>query len=68
MREAAADECLNEHWFISLAHARTVIEDWCRDYDEHHPKKDLGGLPPAIYAARLNSLANSDASKSRHAR
>ena len=58
------DECLNEHWFTSLAHARAVIEDWRRDYNEHRPKKDLGGLPPAIYAARLNSLANSGATKS----
>jgi len=58
------DECLNEHWFTSLAHARTVIEDWRRDYNEQRPKKDLGGLPPAIYAARLNSLANSGATES----
>ena len=47
------DECLNEHWFTSLAHARAVIEDWRRDYNEQRPKKDLGGLPPAAYAAQL---------------
>ncbi len=47
------DECLNEHWFTSLTHARALIETWRRDYNEHRPKKDLGGLPPAIYAARL---------------
>ena len=47
------DECLNEHWFTSLAHARDLIEAWRTDYNEHRPKKDLGGLPPAIYAARL---------------
>ena len=22
------DECLNEHWFLSMAHAREVIERW----------------------------------------
>lgn len=22
------EECLNEHWFTSLGHARTVIESW----------------------------------------
>ena len=22
------DECLNEHWFTSLAHAQVVIETW----------------------------------------
>lgn len=58
------DECLNEHWFTSLEHARVVIEDWRRDYNEQRPKKDLGGVPPAVYAARLNSLANSGARES----
>jgi putative transposase len=28
------DECLNEHWFTSLAHARSVIETWRREYNE----------------------------------
>jgi putative transposase len=28
------DECLNEHWFTSLAHAQTVIESWRREYNE----------------------------------
>jgi transposase InsO family protein len=31
------DECLNEHWFTSLAHARTVIEAWRREYNEERP-------------------------------
>ncbi len=51
------DECLNEHWFTSLAHARVLIEAWRRDYNEHRPKKGLGGLPPAVYAARLRAVA-----------
>jgi transposase InsO family protein len=46
------DECLNEHWFTSLASARVLIEAWRRDYNERRPKKGLGGLPPAIYAAK----------------
>ena len=25
------DECLNEHWFTSLAHAQAIIEAWRRD-------------------------------------
>lgn len=58
------DECLNEHWFTSLAHARTVIEEWRRDYNEQRPKKDLGGVPPAVYAARLQLRANSGANES----
>ncbi len=47
------DECLNEHWFTSLAHARSVIETWRREYNEERPKKLLGGLTPAEYARRL---------------
>lgn len=47
------DECLNEHWFTSLAHARAVIETWRREYNEERPKKRLGGLTPAAYARTL---------------
>ena len=51
------DECLNEHWFTSLAHARVVIEDWRRDYNEQRPKKSLGGLTPASYAKQMAEKA-----------
>lgn len=47
------DECLNEHWFVNLAHAKTVIESWRREYNEERPKKALGGLTPAAYAKQL---------------
>jgi putative transposase len=47
------DECLNEHWFISLAHARTQIERWRREYNEERPKKILKGMTPAAYARQL---------------
>ncbi len=47
------DECLNEHWFPSLLHARTEIESWRREYNEERPKKALGGLTPADYAKQL---------------
>ena len=47
------DECLNEHWFVSLAHARMVIEAWRREYNEERPKKSLAGLTPAQYAKQL---------------
>ena len=51
------DECLNEHWFISLAHAKVVIEAWRREYNEERPKKSLGGLTPAAYARQLAGKA-----------
>jgi transposase InsO family protein len=47
------DECLNEHWFVSLAHAKAVIEAWRREYNEERPKKSLGGLTPSAYARQL---------------
>jgi transposase InsO family protein len=47
------DECLNEHWFTSLAHARSVIEVWRSEYNDERPKRSLGGLTPAQYAKQL---------------
>ncbi len=49
------DECLNEHWFMSLAHARAVIDAWRREYNDERPKKGLGGLTPAAYARQLTA-------------
>ena len=47
------DECLNEHWFMTLAHAKTIIETWRQEYNEERPKKSLGGLTPADYARQM---------------
>ncbi len=49
------DECLNEHWFLTLAHAQVIIEAWRREYNEERPKKALGGLTPAAFAQQLAS-------------
>jgi transposase InsO family protein len=46
---ACGDECLNANWFTSLAHARTVIENWVKDYNEERPHSALGGLTPIEY-------------------
>lgn len=51
------DECLNEHWFTSIHHARAVIRAWAREYNEERPKKALGGLTPAAYARQLAAKA-----------
>lgn len=47
------DECLNEHWFINLAHARQLIGQWKSDYNVERPKKALGGLTPRAYATQM---------------
>jgi len=52
------DECLNEHWFTSFAHAQAIIETWRREYNEERPKKGLGGLTPANYARQLSANAS----------
>ena len=45
------DECLNAHWFLSLADARAKIEAWRRHYNESRPHTSLGWLTPNEYAA-----------------
>jgi len=49
------DECLNEHWFTTVAHAKVVIETWRREYNDERPKKALGGLTPTAYARQLTT-------------
>ena len=45
------DECLNEHWFTTLAQARAVISEWRRDYNESRPHSSLDYMTPAEFAA-----------------
>jgi putative transposase len=40
------DECLNTNWFLSVRHARDIIEDWRKDYNAVRPHSALGGLSP----------------------
>jgi len=40
------DECLNENWFLSLEHARRIIEKWRIDYNSERPHSSLGDLTP----------------------
>ena len=40
------DECLNEHWFLSVADARRIIEAWRIDYNRERPHSSLGNLAP----------------------
>jgi putative transposase len=44
------DECLNVIEFVSIAHAKQVIEAWRKDYNEHRPHGSLGNLTPNEYA------------------
>jgi putative transposase len=48
------DECLNEHLFRSVRHAREIIEEWRIDYNHARPHTSLQGLTPAEFAKRSN--------------
>ena len=50
------DECLNENWFLSLKHAREVIECWRKDYNEARPHGALEGLSPNEYIESIGEL------------
>jgi putative transposase len=43
------DECLNTNWFLSIKHAREIIERWRKDYNTFRPHSSLGGLTPAEF-------------------
>jgi putative transposase len=47
------DECLNQNWFVSLHHARRIIEAWRVDYNTVRPHSSLGYLTPEEYAAKV---------------
>lgn len=40
------EECLNTHWFTSLADARRKIASWHRDYNQARPHSALGYRTP----------------------
>lgn len=43
------DECLNANWFSNLDHAREVIEEWVRDYNDQRPHSSLDNRTPNEY-------------------
>lgn len=47
------DECLNQHVFTSVPHARALIEDWRQDYNAVRPHTSLDGLTPDEFAMTL---------------
>jgi putative transposase len=51
------DECLNEHWFMGLAHAREIIETYRQEYNEDRPHSSLGYLTPMAFMAAFENSA-----------
>jgi putative transposase len=44
------DECLNVHWFSSLAEVQSVVEAWRIDYNEIRPHMALKDQTPTAFA------------------
>ena len=50
------EECLNEHWFLSIQEARTIIEKWRIYYNEKRPHSALGYKTPNELAKSFVNL------------
>jgi putative transposase len=44
------DECLDQHWFVTLADAQRTIEQWRQDYNTARSHSSLGDLTPVEFA------------------
>ena len=51
------DECLSTNWFMSVRHAREIIETWRRDYNEVRPHSSLKGKTPKEFAEAMAGLS-----------
>lgn len=57
-------ECLSQHWFATLAEAKTLLTTWQHDDNNHRPHTSLGLQPPAeflragIYEPRVVTRRN----------
>ena len=49
-------ECLNQHWFLSLSDARAKIEAWRKAYNEIRPHGSLDWATPAEFARRASQM------------
>jgi putative transposase len=43
-------ECLNQHWFLTVKDAVTKVEAWREDYNTQRPHRSLGYLTPHEFA------------------
>ena len=50
------DECLYTNWFMSVRHAREIIESWRQDYNEVRPHSSLRGRAPKEFAESMAGL------------
>jgi len=46
-------ECLDAHWFTTMAEAKHLIEAWRREYNESRPHRALGEQTPNEFASHF---------------
>jgi transposase InsO family protein len=51
------DACPNEHWFVTMDHARRAVETWRQEYNAERPHSSLAGLTLNECARRLAETA-----------
>ena len=51
-------ECLNASWFLSMADAKSRIEEWRRPYNAERPHSALGNLTPRAFADQAQPTRN----------
>ena len=56
------EECLNEHWFLTLDDARETIESWRLDYNQVRPHSALAYRTPEEFARAMKMWKANDAS------
>ncbi|HZP91448.1 MAG TPA: transposase, partial [Burkholderiales bacterium] len=54
------DECLNEHWFITMAHARSTIEAWRVEYNTERTHSSLDDQTPEEFRDAHASRRSAD--------
>jgi putative transposase len=46
-------ECLNQHWFLSLEDTKSKINEWRKDYNQNRPHSSLGDKTPEEFVGSL---------------
>jgi putative transposase len=48
-------ECLNEHWFLSVADAQEKVEAWREHYNTERPHSALGNVAPEAFVRQASA-------------
>jgi len=54
------NECLNEHWFMSIQESKQVIEEWRIKYNSYRPHSSLGKCTPYEFAMKQRTMVNNE--------